>query len=222
MQLKSYVLNRRWKEIQIACNLNSVHHSVCSALKQWTETKQEHKKHRNVEQDACFCLQLMASKTNKLNLPSCRLHSLSVEAKEIAFKPSADTYVFMPVSKAMKMARCPGLRKKPMPLFLNLIERYTEIQSAAHQTVFLKCWVCACVHESNGTCRKCRGDYTVLVFIMSPRQSRSNRWIGLCMLAFTSISAVITICKPRSTTHLNIRKETWYVSEVTPVLHARD
>jgi hypothetical protein len=64
----------------------------------------------------------MASKTNKLNLPSCRLHSLSAEAKEIAFKPSADTYVFMPVSKAMKMARCPGLRKKPMPLFLNLKE----------------------------------------------------------------------------------------------------
>ena len=71
------------------------------------------------------------------------MHSLSVEANEIAFKPSADTYVFMPVSKAMKMARCPVLRKKPMLLFLNLMGRYTEIQSAAHQAVCSCNVVCA-------------------------------------------------------------------------------
>jgi len=118
-------------------------------------------------------LQLMASKTNKLNLPSCRLHSLSIEAKEIAFKSSADTYVCMPVSKAMKMARCSGLRKKAYAIVPETYEAvHRNTVRGTPSCVFLQCCVCACAcaHESDGTCRKCWGDYTLRVFIMTPRQ----------------------------------------------------
>jgi hypothetical protein len=165
------VFNRLRRERKIACNLNSApdfwlyHNFVWSVIVQWTETKQETRTHRNVEEDVWFCIQLIVSETNKLNQPCCRLHSLSIEAKGIGFKPPVDTYSVL-VSKAIKMARCPGLWKKPMPVFLNLTNRavYWNTVRGTPSRVLLQSCMCACMKaighaDSLEVIIKCRLSY---------------------------------------------------------------